>query len=280
MPVLPSGWHVVIPVKDTAHGKSRLARAAGSDRVRLSRAIADDTIDAAVGAVGARNVVLVTADTGLSRTWAARGVSVLDDPGAGLNAAVSRGLAAVPPGWRSAVLLGDLPCLTPADLVAALSVAHAYGEAFVPDADGTGTVLRCGTSITPRFGARSAERHEADGAVRLQLDLPRLRTDVDDGPSLAVARRLGLGPATLAVVETRGSGWIDSMQATVHTFDPTERTGSVLLDDGLELPFSADAFDASGLRLLRSGQRLTIDVVDDHVVSLGIVGIGPGQPIR
>ena len=48
------------------------------------------------------------------------------------------------------------------------------------------------------------------------------------------------------------------MQATVRRFDPETRAGSVLLDDGLELPFDADAFDASGLRLLRPGQRVTV----------------------
>jgi hypothetical protein len=32
----------------------------------------------------------------------------------------------------------------------------------------------------------------------------------------------------------------------------------VLLDDGTELPFDADAFDAGGLRLLRFGQRVNL----------------------
>ena len=70
------------------------------------------------------------------------------------------------------------------------------------------------------------------------------------------------------------------MQASVHTFDPYSRTGSVLRDDGRQVPFDADVFDRSGLRLLRVGQRLTVQVVDDHVVSLGIVGIGDDQVIR
>jgi hypothetical protein len=46
------------------------------------------------------------------------------------------------------------------------------------------------------------------------------------------------------------------MQATAYTFDPATRAGSVLLDDGTPLPFDAAAFDAGGLRLLRSGQRV------------------------
>lgn len=70
------------------------------------------------------------------------------------------------------------------------------------------------------------------------------------------------------------------MQATVHRFDPATQTGSVLRDDGVELPFDAAAFGASGLRLLRPGQRLTVEVADDRVTALRIVGVGGGQPIR
>jgi 2-phospho-L-lactate guanylyltransferase len=48
------------------------------------------------------------------------------------------------------------------------------------------------------------------------------------------------------------------MQGTVATFDPQSRSGTLLLDDGSEISFPAAAFQASGLRLLRSGQRVTI----------------------
>jgi cold shock CspA family protein len=50
------------------------------------------------------------------------------------------------------------------------------------------------------------------------------------------------------------------MQATSYTYDPETRTGSVLLDDGTPLPFDVAAFEAGGLRLLRSGQRVRIEV--------------------
>lgn len=50
------------------------------------------------------------------------------------------------------------------------------------------------------------------------------------------------------------------MQATSYTYDPATRSGSVLLDDGTPLPFDAAAFDAGGLRLLRPGQRVRIEV--------------------
>ncbi|WP_248958169.1 hypothetical protein [Sphaerisporangium perillae] len=55
------------------------------------------------------------------------------------------------------------------------------------------------------------------------------------------------------------------MQATVRIFDPETRSGSVFLDDGTEIPFGSDAFDAGPLRLLRSGQRVNIQVTDDAI---------------
>ena len=41
------------------------------------------------------------------------------------------------------------------------------------------------------------------------------------------------------------------MQGTVSEFDPETRSGVVLLDDGSQVRFPAEAFDAGGLRLLR-----------------------------
>ena len=70
------------------------------------------------------------------------------------------------------------------------------------------------------------------------------------------------------------------MQATVHRFDSHTLEGSVLRDDGTELPFAAAVFAASGLRLLRVGQRLTIEADANGVRSLHIVGVGLDQPIR
>lgn len=76
------------------------------------------------------------------------------------------------------------------------------------------------------------------------------------------------------------------MQASVHTFDAETGSGSVLLDTGRVLPFPADVFDDSGLRHLRLGQRLSIEVSGNpeqagtELTRLWIVGIGPGETIR
>lgn len=65
------------------------------------------------------------------------------------------------------------------------------------------------------------------------------------------------------------------VQASVHSFDPQTGSGSVLLDDGRRLPFAGAVFERSGLRLLRTGQRVTIELGDDDPVvrRLRVVGV-------
>jgi cold shock CspA family protein len=53
------------------------------------------------------------------------------------------------------------------------------------------------------------------------------------------------------------------MQATVSGFDPRTWSGTVLLDDGVELSFAEPAMRGSGLRLLRPGQRVRLEVSGD-----------------
>jgi len=53
------------------------------------------------------------------------------------------------------------------------------------------------------------------------------------------------------------------MQATVASFDPATGAGSVLLDDGVQLPFDAAVFRRSRLRLLRPGQRVRLVTTGD-----------------
>jgi 2-phospho-L-lactate guanylyltransferase len=53
------------------------------------------------------------------------------------------------------------------------------------------------------------------------------------------------------------------MQGTVSEFDAQTRSGALLLDDGHRITFGTAAFDASGLRLLRLGQRVQVDRGDD-----------------
>jgi cold shock CspA family protein len=65
------------------------------------------------------------------------------------------------------------------------------------------------------------------------------------------------------------------MQGTVATYNPETHAGTLLLDDGTALAFPGEAFRRSGLRLLRLGQRVTVETDADGTVSrLRLPGIG------
>ncbi|MBF4574146.1 2-phospho-L-lactate guanylyltransferase [Herbiconiux sp. VKM Ac-1786] len=207
-------WTVVVPVKGTAEGKSRLMpERSAEERLRLAEAF---TLDAVAALRAARTVgrVIVVTDAGSSVAARLRetgpGVEVLADPGRGLNAAVASGIAAAG-GGPTAAMLGDLPTLVADDVDEALDAAHAHPLAFVADAQGSGTTLitatgspaGTATALVPRFGADSAERHRAAGHVALTLGPDStLRHDVDTEAELQEAWRRGVGPATALVLET------------------------------------------------------------------------------
>lgn len=197
-------WTVVIPVKPSDTGKSRLADAR-IDRATLARAIALDTIAAAASAVLVEDVIVVTDDPGVTagvgEITGARVVAEGDD--AGLDAAIAAGIRAAAPGQHAA-LLGDLPALRPDDLDAALRGAEEVERAVVRDAEGTGSTLvtaRAGAVWLSAFGEDSAARHALLGCVALDIpDGSTLRRDVDTVEQLAEASALGLGPRTSALL--------------------------------------------------------------------------------
>ncbi|MER7280967.1 2-phospho-L-lactate guanylyltransferase [Dactylosporangium sp. NPDC000244] len=103
-------------------------------------------------------------------------------------------------------LTADLPAMRPDDLEAALvAAARAGRRAFVPDLEGTGTVLLAapaGEALAPQFGPGSAVAHLRSGAIRLDGAWPSLRRDVDTAADLDAASRLGLGAHTGQVLCT------------------------------------------------------------------------------
>lgn len=208
---LATSWRLVVPVKEAHQAKTRLSLPRTTDRAALARAMACDTIEAASRAVTAARITVVTSDPQVAPWATSLGASVVADPNAGLNDAILAGLshwAAVDAATGSAdpiaVLLGDLPALRPDDLRAALAAAAHHDTAVVPDHEGTGTVLlasRVGPgALTPSFGPASAHAHADLGATRLELDLPRLRTDADTADALAAIRTLGAGRRTTEIL--------------------------------------------------------------------------------
>jgi 2-phospho-L-lactate guanylyltransferase len=131
---------------------------------------------------------------------------------------------------------------------------------------GTGTVLLtapAGVALEPRFGVGSAAAHAASGA-RLTGAWPGCGSDVDTPADLAPCWRSGAGEHTCALLRdlgltaaAAGAGPVAFGHAG-HGRDlrPRRTRGTLLLDDGTELAFPAEAFRRSGLRLLRLGQRV------------------------
>lgn len=210
VPADPLDWSVVIPVKLLARAKSRLTGLAAADRSALVLAMAADTVAAAVRADGVGAVLVVTDDPEVGAVATELGALVLpDEPAAGLNHALVHGASHAHATWPErgrAGLAADVPAARPDELAAALSAAARFGTAFVPDADGTGTVLYAATparEFRPRFGPRSRDRHLASGAVELGQDaraLTGLRRDVDTIEDLRRAAALGVGARTRAML--------------------------------------------------------------------------------
>ena len=200
----PFTWTVVIPVKVLARAKSRLAVLAGPRRGELALAFASDTVTAVLACPEVSHVLVVTDDAVAGRELSMLGASVVpDEPGDGLNAALTHGASVAGRRWPDAgiaALSADLPALRPAELGQALRAASAWPSAFVADAQGSGTTLYAaapGASFRPRFGASSRALHASGGTVELELtDVPGLRRDVDTPADLREAVTLGAGART------------------------------------------------------------------------------------
>lgn len=193
-------WHVVVPVKGGRAAKSRLRRQV--DDEALVAAIIHDTLEVVSHVVSPARVVVVTADPDEAAYARGAGFTVVTDPGEGLDAACLSGVRAMRDMGTGpmAILLGDHPALTVRELGLALDAGAGLGTFFVPDADGLGTAL-VGSTVADEpdlaFGPGSAAKHAALGHIRLDLDLPGLRHDVDDEAALRhAAAHLTLGPRT------------------------------------------------------------------------------------
>lgn len=307
-------WCILLPVKGGPAAKSRLAAAGAAatgipapQHAALAEAIALDTIEAVLGCPRVASAVVVTAEAAIGARAVALGATVVAEhrAGAGLNRALHDGLRDPSVSGHDggvAVLLADLPALRPDQLSDALDAAAAALRAgppmvAVPDAEGRGTVLlaalRAGC-LDPAFGRESLAAHRSRGAAVLEVDLPGLRRDVDTVAGLELALALGCGPRTVALATAGGPaaasrparGYPGLVQATVHRFDPVSGAGSVLTDNGTVLPFTAEAFAGSGLRLVRVGQRLTVVVEGQGAealvtgLKLETVGRVPTRPAR
>ncbi len=220
---------------DDAHSQSA-ADSASASWPRHTHPDVARTLNAALSG-SAADTAAPTAIPGPHQDAARARITLVDDPGRGLNPAIAAGLDAATAPLRAA-MLGDLPALRPAALDAALDAAMPLPSGAartadatcdddlcgcrgisadtpttaqirerptpraVADADGTGTTLLAHAHPDAlRFGADSYARHLAAGAAPLDVAVgSSLRQDVDTAAHLAAARTLGLGPRTAALL--------------------------------------------------------------------------------
>lgn len=206
-------WHVIVPVKSWDAAKSRLALTPDQRRA-IARAMTADTLAAVAACDAVNNLTVLTNDEAMAASpelALATDVLVQPDQLPQLDAALA---------WAAqqsahthqgvAVLVADLPALTPAALALALDAAAAHQTAMATDRHGTGTTLLTavsGSTLTPRFGTDSARRHLDAGVLQLDpTDVSAaLACDVDTVEDLGVARSLGLGPNSAMVDASLGS---------------------------------------------------------------------------
>ena len=205
----PADIGLVIAVKRLAAAKTRLAPVfSAATREAVVLAMMVDTIRAALAVPALQSVTVVTPDQVAADTARQLGAQALTDPtpeghGDPLNNAIAAAEAVVRESTPNIVALqGDLPALQPQELAEAIAAARSYPRSFVGDRHGTGTsaLFDFDVPLEPRFGPDSARRHQRSGAIELTGAWPGLRCDIDPPDDLMVARRLGVGSATVQAI--------------------------------------------------------------------------------
>ncbi len=181
---------VVIPIRAFRSGNARLADALDEDqRAGLALAMAERVVAAA----GVLPIVVVSSDLEVA-TWAdAAGIERVDDPGRGLDAAVTAGFEHHRAQERRRVIVAhaDLPLARPGTLVRFAAVGPDI-VTIVPCHRDDGTPVLAVPTDRPfpfAYGPGSARRHAASAralghAVHLVRD-PELGYDVDVPADLA-----------------------------------------------------------------------------------------------
>lgn len=201
---------MIIPVRGTLNSKTRLAPRYPDSSIRndLSLAFASDVVCALKDTPLVQGVTVLTPASGVMDRFCALGAGVfLENKSLGLNGAIRRAALAVQelfPAAHVAVIMGDLPALTPAAVTEALRAAGEFPRAVLADYDGSGTTLLTvapGGVLVPAFGIHSYLLHLSQGHHPIQVTAGSpLQRDVDTPEDLSAAGELGLGRHTSTVL--------------------------------------------------------------------------------
>jgi 2-phospho-L-lactate guanylyltransferase len=217
------GIWAVVPVKDTALAKQRLAAAVPPPlRQALMRAMLEDVLAALAEASGLAGRLLVTTDPAATRLAARYGASCMTEGAhhghTGAVAAAARRLATE--GADGMLTLpGDIPLVT-AEEIGRLLAAHRPAPSFTiapsRDEQGSNAVLVSPPEAVPlRFGDNSFFPHlaaaEARGIRPSVLHLPGIVLDIDNPGDLAHFAQLGS--------RTRAGLWLAENMPTLAAAD-------------------------------------------------------------
>jgi 2-phospho-L-lactate guanylyltransferase len=214
-----------VPVKDLERAKRRLAGALDpAARRGLSLAMLADVLDALDATPGLDGAAVISRDADVAALARRRGLRVIPEAGAGLNAAVAQAgnVLSAEGCARVLVMPADLPLAAPEEIAAVLAaLPEAPGLALVPDRHGVGTnALACTPpdAVAPSFGAGSFARHlEAArdaGVPATVLRLPGLGLDIDTPEDLR------------AFMETPGATWTHAALRATRSAAPLAAGGA------------------------------------------------------
>jgi 2-phospho-L-lactate guanylyltransferase len=199
----PSEVWAVIPVKETAGAKQRLAPVLSAPlRQVLALAMLEDVLEAVAGVQGLGGAILVTVDPQAETLTRRYGMTTLAEGAhAGHTGAVNAGARHLIAQGRQAMLTlpGDLPLVTSAE-IASLIAAHGPAPAFTiapaHDDQGSNAILMSPPQAVPlRFGEDSFFPHlaasRAQGIEPCVMRLPGIAFDIDNPQDLHHFARLG-----------------------------------------------------------------------------------------
>lgn len=183
-----------VPIKPFGVAKRRLRGVLDArGRSRVGMAVAANTLEV-LGSCGV-DVAVVTADEGVA-AWARQlGVSVIEDPGLGLDAAAAAAISAAAGRW--AIFHADLPLISREDVTAVFDALPAAGVTLAPAADGGTTVVAASIGhFDFAYGPGSFHRHLSRVAAMPHAVVcrPGLALDLDTPADLEIARRLSGQP--------------------------------------------------------------------------------------
>ncbi|MEK6299141.1 MAG: 2-phospho-L-lactate guanylyltransferase [Acidobacteriota bacterium] len=209
---------LLIPVKDTANAKTRLAELLSQgERARLAWAMFEDVSRAVCATTRADRVVLVSSfrpaiDRARSLGWEVLVEEAQQSESASIDWASS---LLAQRGFDTVMRLpADIPRVEARDIDDLLSIElQTPGAVLVPSREGTGTnaIIRTPPQLFPsRFGPNSLVLHKEEaarvGVVCEVVNNERIALDIDEPGDLRLLLQLGAGGETRSLIAELGIG--------------------------------------------------------------------------